>query len=804
MMIDKYRETPDRPALDPTLEGELRKDYVSADKMGQVVAKLQKEAPDTFDVASQMTEALRISLDEYEDPKEGWKSPARSDRIFAVFDVMTGYATPEELRQLLASDTFTRLGSEWRDGNLEILVKRYSRLGDVYGSKNPADGTKKLRLLTRYILGKTTDSEEEESPLSPQQSTTKPNWYADSDRYPYRSYIMSIPVAESKIVNSLPSEEELCQSSSSSPRWSERFGLDGAWYSHHDGRTRRVDNFRAAQLGRLGEWKAALEAGRYPDWFSSYVIDACPELGEFNPQTKTFDVREIGSKRLLPEVNPAALEAVYETLWKYRPDELEAAKFGELYGREVAIRTGLGQERRRETQGEWHEIICKYKDSSTPQKGTAEEVQALLEGQCTGWFPGDSGSIYDFLYKVALSSYDSFGHRNITKILVFTTGRYNIPRIMMCLGEGGDIKMILGIDGDDCRVESCMTDALHERIGELSNGQDKLETIHTIEKIDEICAKQQKGEDLSLRDIVMLWFRADSSVGESYFWKNGGIAKLQSARGERNFVEDVKTIVDQRGLDIDKLGELILDRYIDQAEKLKVFFYDRGVFFTRDERYQKCYGIDQLDIYRNLYGYGADSSCMDVINGLIKDGKGVELFRKYKRFAEPLVKEMGGEFDDVFGDGRLVTNDSVEEEELYWGVEADFSKLAEEAREKKCLPGFIEFISLVKPPLGKFDINEFVSDLLTTEDTNIKIMCQLAGQFNNLKYVGLTNYSDQLIIWRLCELYGQIEHYQDKCLANVLSKRYDDEFWCDMPGSLGKYVRAIRAGIVTPPHGPIR
>ena len=375
---------------------------------------------------------------------------------------------------------------------------------------------------------------------------------------------------------------------------------------------------------------------------------------------------------------------------------------------------------------------------------------------------------------------------------------------MMCLGEGGDIKMILGIDGDDCRVESCMTDALHERIGELSNGQDKLETIHTIEKIDEICTKQQKGEDLSLRDIMMLWFGADSSVGESYFWKNGGIATLQSVRGERNFVEDVKTIVDQRGLDIDKLGELILDRYIDQAEKLKVFFYDRGIFFTRDKRYQKHYGIDRLDIYRNLYGYGADSSCMDVINGLIKDGKGVELFREYKRFAEPLVKEMGGEFDEIFGDGRLVAGDSMEKEELYWGVEADFSKLAEEAREKKCLPGFIEFISLVKPPLGKFDINEFVSDLLTTEDTNIKIMCQLAGQFNNLKYVGLTNYSDQLIIWRLCELYGQIEHYQDKCLANVLSKRYDDEFWCDMPGSLGKYVRAIRAGIVTPPHGPIR
>ena len=56
-MTDKYRETPDGPALDPALEGELRGGYVSADKMGQVVAKLRKEAPDVFDVAGQMAEA---------------------------------------------------------------------------------------------------------------------------------------------------------------------------------------------------------------------------------------------------------------------------------------------------------------------------------------------------------------------------------------------------------------------------------------------------------------------------------------------------------------------------------------------------------------------------------------------------------------------------------------------------------------------------------------------------------------------------------------------------------------------------
>ena len=57
-MIDKYRKTPDKPVLDPTLESELRKDYVSADKMGQVVAQLRKEAPDTFDVAGQMGRKL--------------------------------------------------------------------------------------------------------------------------------------------------------------------------------------------------------------------------------------------------------------------------------------------------------------------------------------------------------------------------------------------------------------------------------------------------------------------------------------------------------------------------------------------------------------------------------------------------------------------------------------------------------------------------------------------------------------------------------------------------------------------------
>ncbi|MCP9466470.1 MAG: hypothetical protein NNC22_03690, partial [Candidatus Nanosynbacter sp. P5B_S4_bin.39.1] len=73
--------------------------------MGQVAGRLREEKPGKFDIAEQMAEALRVSLDNYEDPKEGWRLQERSQRIFGVFDTMANLATPEEMERFLNSDT---------------------------------------------------------------------------------------------------------------------------------------------------------------------------------------------------------------------------------------------------------------------------------------------------------------------------------------------------------------------------------------------------------------------------------------------------------------------------------------------------------------------------------------------------------------------------------------------------------------------------------------------------------------------------------------------------------------------------
>jgi len=508
-------------------------------------------------------------------------------------------------------------------------------------------------------------------------------------------------------------------------------------------------------------------------------------LGEFDPQAERFNAREPGSTTLLPEVNTEALYEVYkETARYYKSGKLESADFSELYGKEIAAATSLGLEQRRETQpGEWHVIYVRRKNCSIdPKDNSSDQLQALLAGQCTDWFPGDTKSIKDYL----------FDNKEIGVVRVLTTGENNIPRIMICTDMWGSIQMILGI-GENGQVELEMMGDLREAVGGLLGGRDKIETMDTIKEIDEIRAKQQKNEELSAKDIARLWFGFDPHSGENYFWQSGGVAKLQAARSERNFIEDVKTIVGSRILPINWLAEMVLSRYIEHAEKLKVFFYDRGVFFTEDKRYKKRYGSDPLDsYYRNRLGYGANSSCTDIVNRLIKDGQGADLCLRPELFAEGLIKEMGGRFDPCLG--VRVANESLKTEELIWKVEIDFTELAKEAEEKGCLPGFIEFIARVKPPLGSFDINNFADSLLATEDP--KVIRQLVNLFYHLRAVGLSDSLHEFAVWRLCELCDRVKGREDKLLASRLSRLFDDAFWADMPGSLAECVRAMRAGIV--------
>lgn len=816
-ICDPLPDSNEGTVLDPDLESILCQEMfltsTDGEKMGQVAGRLREEKPGKFDIAEQMAEALRVSLDNYEDPKEGWRLQERSQRIFGVFDTMANLATPEEMERFLNSDTAARLTKEWGDDKLNVFLRRYEHLGSSYRQEKPS-GPEKLKLLTQYVLGQVIE-EGKEVPLDPhrEETTKKP----ESDHAPfitsqiridsfigmpkkpakssaldaveidgntdaYYSYAMRIAAAKERIANNPPDSEKLLQLANSSPGWRRRFRVS----DYADNKRKRMARvFQDAQTVRLERVKKALIVGKYPTWFSSYVIRAYTELGEFDPQAERFNAREPGSTTLLPEVNTEALyEAYKETARCYESGKLESADFSELYGKEIAAATSLGLEQRRETQpGEWHVICVRRKNYSIdPKDNSSDQLQALLAGQCTDWFPGDTKSIKDYL----------FDNKEIDVVRVLTTGENNIPRIMICTNMRGSIQMILGI-GENGQVELEMMGELREAVGGLLGGRDKIETMDKIKEIDEIRAKQQKNEELSAKDIARLWFEFDPHSGENYFWQSGGEAKLQAARSERNFIEDVKTIVGSRILPINWLAEMVLSQYIEHAEELKVFFYDRGVFFTEDKRYEKRYGSDPLDsYYRNRLGYGANSSCTDIVNRLIKDGRGIDLCLRPGLFAEGLIKEMGGKFDPRLG--VRVANESLNTEELTWKVKIDFTELAKEAEEKGCLPGFIEFIARVKPPLGSFDINNFADSLLATKDP--KVIRRLVNLFDHLRTVGLSDSLHKFAVWRLCELCDIVKGREDKLLASRLSRLFDDDFWANMPGNLAECVRAMRAGII--------
>ena len=74
---------------------------------------------------------------------------------------MANLATPEEMERFLNSDTAARLTKEWGHDKLNTLLKRCGSLGNSYRQeKNPGD-SEKLKLLTRYVLGRTADEMKE-------------------------------------------------------------------------------------------------------------------------------------------------------------------------------------------------------------------------------------------------------------------------------------------------------------------------------------------------------------------------------------------------------------------------------------------------------------------------------------------------------------------------------------------------------------------------------------------------------------------------------------------------------------------
>ena len=146
---DSLSDSANGTALDSDLEYILCQErflaFTDGKKMSQVAERLREEKPDEFDIAEQMAEAIRVSLDDYEDPEESWRSQERSERIFGVFDTMANLATPEEMERFLNSDAAARLTDEWGDNKLNTFLRRYGHLGNSYRQEK-SGGPEKLKL----------------------------------------------------------------------------------------------------------------------------------------------------------------------------------------------------------------------------------------------------------------------------------------------------------------------------------------------------------------------------------------------------------------------------------------------------------------------------------------------------------------------------------------------------------------------------------------------------------------------------------------------------------------------------------
>ena len=82
---DSLADSASGTVLDPDLEGILRQErflaFIDGENMSQVAERLREEKPGEFDLAGQMAEAIRVSVDDYEDPEEDWRPRKRSERL---------------------------------------------------------------------------------------------------------------------------------------------------------------------------------------------------------------------------------------------------------------------------------------------------------------------------------------------------------------------------------------------------------------------------------------------------------------------------------------------------------------------------------------------------------------------------------------------------------------------------------------------------------------------------------------------------------------------------------------------------
>ena len=441
------------------------------------------------------------------------------------------------------------------------------------------------------------------------------------------------------------------------------------------------------QKSTLDRWIDSLSSNQtYPTWFKVYAFRGMLKLGKFDKSTGEFGRRSKNTTDGFADLNPEALELVYQTLTAeigsdkvLTNENLEALEHGESFKR--LYEHFLGEVVLREDEFNPKEGVWKrYERGSSPGF-----LMDDIEGAITGWCIAGSG--YSGMYLKGSDIYVYF--------VKGINGGFTDPRIAIRMEGTGKVAEIRGV-GYGQELEESLYPVLSDKLKEFPGAVKERKRVVNVQRVSNVYDKFKNGEELSDDDLRLI-YGLDGEVASYGLFGDKSWEILQTRDKKKDLSRILGCQEDEVALsDADFEGHDILyyygNIYCYECELPQKFQHLKGIIGNANFcKLSNAKGLESLefitkgaDFYRLISAIGLDSLEFIGDNATfssLSSAKGLE------------------SLEFIGGDGHFqFLSDALSLKSLHLiGGHANFSSLAStEGLEKLCcIGGDANFSSLV-------------------------------------------------------------------------------------------------------------
>lgn len=441
------------------------------------------------------------------------------------------------------------------------------------------------------------------------------------------------------------------------------------------------------QKSTLDRWIDFLSSNQtYPTWFKVYAFRGMLKLGKFDKSTGEFGRRSKNTADGFADLNPEALEQVYQTLTAeigsdkvLTNENLEALEHGESFKRLYEHFLGevvLGEDEFNPKDGVWK----KYE-----RRSDSGFLMADIEGAITGWCIAGRG--YSSMY---LNDSDIYVY-----FVKGMNGDFTDPRIAIRMEGTGKVAEIRGV-GYRQELEESLYPVLSDKLEEFPGAVKERKRVVNVQRVSEIYDRFKNGEELSDDDLRLI-YGLDGEFASYGLSGDKSCEILQTRDKKKDLSRILGCQEDEVALsDADFEGHDILYYYgnlsCNESELPKKFQHLKGII--GDASFHKLSSAKGLESLEFITG-GAYFSSLTSAIGL----DSLEFIGDNASFSS-LISTKGLERLEFIGEDAIfasITDALSLNSLLFIGGHANFSSLpsAEGLEKLCCIGGDANFSSLV-------------------------------------------------------------------------------------------------------------